>query len=59
MLFYMNNEKYELTSITMEFGGRTLYRIRSLKNFSDVRKGDLGGWVQTKDNLSQEGDCWI
>ena len=36
----MENKKYELTDITMEFKGRTLYRIRALKNFSDVKKGD-------------------
>ena len=55
----MENRKYELTNITMEFGGRTLYRIRALKDFSDVKKGELGGWVSNENNLSQYGDCWI
>lgn len=55
----MNNKKYELTNFTMGFEGRTLYRIRALKNFSDVKAGDLGGWVQSVKNLSQEGNCWI
>ena len=55
----MENNKYELSDITMEFGIKTLYRIRALKNFSDVKKGDLGGWVSSENNLSQEGDCWI
>ena len=53
------NKKYEITDITMEFGGRTLYRIRALKDFSDVKKGELGGWVSNENNLSQYGDCWI
>ena len=53
------NKKYELTDITMEFKGRTLYRIRALKDFKDVEAGDLGGWVSNENNLSQEGDCWI
>ena len=53
------NKKYGLTNIAMEFGGRTLYRIIALKNFADVEAGDLGGWVETENNLSQEGDCWI
>ena len=53
------NKKYELTDITMEFEGRTLYRIRALEDFYDVEKGDLGGWLQSEDNLSQEGYCWI
>ena len=24
-----------------------------------MRQGDLGGFVQSEDNLSQEGNCWI
>lgn len=35
------------------------YRIRALKDFGDVKKGDLGGFVQSESNLSQEGNCWI
>ena len=34
----MGNKKYELSDITMEFGIKTLYKIRALKNFSDVKK---------------------
>ena len=37
----------------------TFHRVRALKDFGDVKKGQLGGLVQTPDNLSQEGDCWI
>ena len=55
----MENRKYEMTNITMEFEERTLYRIRALKNFRNVKAGDLGGWVSGKHNLSQEGECWI
>lgn len=36
-----------------------IYRIRALKDFSDVKVGDLGGYVQTEKNLSHEGNCWI
>ena len=55
----MGNKKYELSDITMEFGIKTLYRIRALKDFSGVKAGDLGGWVSSENNLSQEGNCWI
>ena len=55
----MKNKKYKLTNISMRYEGRTLYRIRALKDFLNVEKGDLGGWVSSEDNLSQEGDCWI
>lgn len=36
-----------------------LYRIEALKDFNDVKKGDLGGFVEKEDNLSQKGNCWI
>lgn len=40
-------------------GDTVLYRIRALKDFADVLKGDRGGWVESGANLSQAGDCWI
>ena len=55
-------KKYEILmdkKNTIEFEGRTLYRIRALRDFNDVKKGDLGGYVEAESNLSQEGDCWI
>ena len=53
------DRKYEITDITEYKFERELYRIRALKNFGDVKKGDLGGFVSSYDNLSQDGDCWI
>lgn len=52
-------KKYDFTSETRLYEGRTLHRIVALKDFSDVKKGDLGGWVQYKKNLSQHGKCWV
>lgn len=52
-------KKYELTDETFEFGWGTLYRIRALKAFGDVKKGDLGGWIESEDNLSQYRNCWV
>ena len=37
----------------------TMYRIIALKDFGDVKKGDIGGFIQKESNLSQEGNCWI
>ncbi len=36
-----------------------LLRIIALKDFSDVKKGDVGGWIESEANLSQYGDCWV
>jgi hypothetical protein len=37
----------------------SMYRIRALKDFSDVKAGDLGGFVESESNLSHNGDCWV
>ena len=52
-------KKYKLTEETINYCSRTLYRIEALKDFGNVKKGDKGGYVQSEENLSQEGDCWI
>ena len=36
-----------------------VYRIRALKDFRDVKAGDLGGWIEYEGNLSHIGDCWV
>ncbi|EDW1854727.1 hypothetical protein S887_003585 [Salmonella enterica subsp. diarizonae] len=53
--------KYELTNITQYYNGVALRRIRALRDseLSGFKRGDIGGWIQTTDNLSQEGECWI
>lgn len=51
--------KYELTNESMEFKGHTLHRIKALIDFSGFTKGTLGGWIESEDNLSHEGGCWI
>ena len=48
-------KKYEL--IPSDKQG--LYRIKALTDFNDVKKGDIGGYVEGEKNLSQLGDCWI
>lgn len=52
--------KYELIhETTYTASGKQLFRIKALKSFGDVKKGDLGGYVESELNLSQEGNCWI
>ena len=51
--------KYELTDMRIEVGDHTLYRIRALRDFTDVREGELGGYVESENNLSHEEDCWV
>lgn len=52
-------KKYELTDETIEVYGTALHRIKALKDFGNVKKGELGGYVESERNLSQEGNCWV
>lgn len=53
-------KKYELLKgNTILRLGTIVYRIRALKDFGDVKAGDLGGFVESENNLSQEGTCWV
>jgi len=51
--------KYKLTDGTIELNGKTLFRIQALKNFGNVKAGDLGGYIESEKNLSQENNCWV
>lgn len=46
-----DNKKY--------FNGHIVYRIEALKDFGNVKAGDLGGYIESENNLSDEGDCWV
>ena len=52
--------KYEiLKDEFIEFDGRKLYRIRALKDFHNVKKGKVGGYIASERNLSHEGEAWV
>ena len=52
-------KKYKLTDETIEVDGKTLYRIEALKNFSDIKKGNKGGFIEKEENLSHLGNAWV
>lgn len=52
-------KKYELTSDTKIVFGHILYRIKALSSFGCVSAGDLGGFLESEKNLSQNGDAWV
>lgn len=57
----MKNEKYSVSNETREYEGRILYRIIAEKDNPDlnIKKGDIGGWIESEDNLSINNSCWI
>lgn len=38
---------------------RELYQIRALRDFGNVKKGELGGYIESEENLSHDGLCWV
>ena len=53
-------KKFELTteSITNALG-KKLFRIKALVEFGDVKAGELGGYVEKEENVSQDGNAWV
>lgn len=54
---FISEKKYKLTDETITYQGRVLRRIEALKDLSDVKKGDKGGFVENENNLSQKDNC--
>ena len=48
--------KYELIDDPNRPGFK---RVRALRDFGDVTSGELGGWIESESNLSQDGDAWV
>jgi len=38
---------------------RSMYRIKALRSFGCIKEGALGGYIESEDNLSHEGYCWV
>ena len=53
------NKKYEMTEKFKTVNGKRVYQIKALKDFGDVRCGDLGGWIESEKNLSQMNEAWV
>ena len=51
----MTSKKYEL--IASDVNG--LYRVKALKDFGNVKAGDVGGYVAGEHNLSHHGNSWV
>ena len=53
--------KYRMTDETIKVNGHILHRIEALIDipYAKVKAGDKGGFIESEENLSQEGDCWV
>lgn len=52
-------KKFELTSETKIVDGVVLHRIKALTSFGIVKAGQLGGFVEKEENLSQGDFAWV
>ena len=52
-------KKYELTEETFTVFGKTLYRIRAVRDFGSVKTGEFGGYIENEESLSHFGDAWV
>ncbi|WP_205123808.1 hypothetical protein [Bacteroides stercoris] len=54
------NKKFELLlDDTIEVFGRKLFRIKAKINFGSVKVGEIGGYIEKEENLSEHGDAWV
>ncbi len=56
--------KFVLSDERIEYKGIRLHRVRAVKEMFSIldgatKPGELGGWIESEKNLSQNGLCWI
>ena len=52
-------KKYELTEETSEVAGLTLHRIKAVAALNNISAGELGGFIEKEENLSQYGNALV
>ena len=53
------NKKYEFTPEIKMTEAHRLHRIRAVRDFADIKAGTLGGWIESEENLSHDGNAWV
>lgn len=51
--------KYKFTGNTKEVDGVVLKEIQLLRSVGFFSKGRWGGWIESEENLSHFGECWV
>lgn len=61
----MSNKRYELLENYILINDNKLYQIRALVDFKNgnlgrtIKAGELGGFIQSEDNLVQDSTAWV
>ena len=53
------SKKYEFTGKEKNAYGKVLKQIVCVAAFGSVSVGEVGGWIESEDNLSQYGNAWV
>ena len=53
------NVKYIFTGEKKMFFGVELSQIKAVKDFGDVKAGDIGGYIEKINNLDMSGNAWV
>ena len=51
--------KYEFTGKIKTVFGIEFKQIRAIIDFGCIVAGEIGGWIESEDNLSQSGNAWV
>lgn len=51
-------KKYELTEETFTVFGKTLYRIRAVRDFGSVKTGEFGGYIEKEEKQNRSICSW-
>lgn len=52
-------KKYIMTDDIIDLNGHTLHRIKAVKDFGNVIANELGGYIESENNLSHDGSAWV
>ena len=52
-------KKYEFTGEIKTIFGIEFKQIRAIISFGCVVAGEIGGWIECEENLSQSGNAWV
>ncbi len=52
-------KKYIFTELTFRYAGRILHEIQAVRDFGNVKKGETGGFIESEENLSHDGNAWV
>ena len=55
----MDRKYILLENDTITHNDSTLYRIQAIRDFDNVKTGDIGGYIEKESNLSHDGNCWV